>query len=95
MRTIILPALLLALGFAGSLFAEDKAPAVAKAENANCCCGKPVDAKVEPVTVTVEGKTHVMGVCGTECAKAVQADPKKAVAGVEAHNKKAEAAPVK
>ena len=95
MRTLILTALL-AVGFAGSAFSADApAPgaAVAKAENANCCCGKPVDAKVAPVTVTVEGKTHTIGVCSDECAKAAKADPKKALAGVEAHNKKDE--PVK
>ena len=94
MRTLILTALL-AVGFAGSAFSADEhaaAPA-AKAENANCCCGKPADAKIAPVTVTVEGKTHTIGVCSDECAKAAKADPKKALAGVEAHNKKDE--PVK
>ncbi len=94
MRNLILAAIL-SVGFLAPAFTADAAAAPAAATNANCCCGKPVDAKVEAVTVTVEGKTHVVGVCGTECAKVVQADPKKAIAGVEAHNKKAEAAPVK
>lgn len=94
MRNLILAALL-SVGFLAPAFSADAAATAATATNANCCCGKPVDAKVDPVTVTVEGKTHVIGVCGTECAKHVQADPKKAVAGVEAHNKKAEAAPAK
>ncbi len=92
MRNLILAALL-SVGFLAPAFSADVAAAAAT--NANCCCGKPVDAKVEAVTVTVEGKTHAIGVCGDECAKHVQADPKKAVAGVEAHNKKAEAAPAK
>ena len=32
--------------------------------------------------------THVIGVCSKECADVAKADPKKALAGVEAHNKK-------
>lgn len=96
MRNIIFTAIL-ALGFAAVSFGADAAPAAAaaKAENAMCVCGKPTDAKIAPVTVTVEGKTHVIGVCSDACAKEVKADPKKAVAAIEAHNKKAEAAPAK
>ena len=92
MRHLILTAIL-AVGFLAPAFSADEHAAVeaAKATNANCCCGKPVDAKVAPVTVTVEGKTHTIGVCSDECAKAAKADPAKAVAGVTAHNKKDEA----
>src|SRR4051812_24278109 len=93
MRTLILTALL-AVGFAGSAFsgANHAAAPAANAENATCCCGKPVDAKAAPVTVTAEGKTHATGVCSHGSARAAKADPKKALAGVEAHNKKAEPA---
>ena len=85
---IMIIAAVAALAFLAPAFSEE---AKAAATNANCCCGKPVDAKVEAVTVKVGDAEHKISVCSKECAEAVKKmDPKEAVKAVEAHNKKAE-----
>ncbi len=84
MRNLFLGAIA-ALAFMAPVAAE-AAAAPAKAMNANCCCGKPVDAKIEAVKVG----DSMVGVCSKECAEAVKKmDPKEAMKAVEAHNKPA------
>ena len=88
MRALVLTAVL-ALGCAVPAWSADAATADnGGTTNAICHCGKAVDAKVEIVTRTIEGRTHRIATCSDECAKAAKADPKKAVKAIEAHNRK-------
>jgi hypothetical protein len=76
-----------ALAFLAPAFGEDAKPAHA-ATNANCCCGKPVDATVEPVSIKVGEADKKIAVCSKECHEAVsKMEPKEAWKAVEAHNK--------
>ena len=85
---IMIIAAVAALAFLAPAFSEEAKAAVT---NANCCCGKPVDAKVEAVAVKVGDAETKISVCSKECAEAVKKmDPKEAVKAVEAHNKKTE-----
>lgn len=89
MKSMIIAAVA-TLAFLAPAFGEDAKPA-AESLNAMCCCGKPVDAKVEPVSIKVGDADKKIAVCSKECAEAVKKmDPKEAWKAVEAHNKKTE-----
>lgn len=71
-----------ALAFSAPVFAED-----AKL-NANCFCGKAVDATVAPVTIKVGEAEKQVAVCSTACgAAAGKMDGAEVWKQVEAHNK--------
>ena len=90
MKSLIIAAIA-AVAFLAPAFGEDAKPGAAPALNANCCCGKPVDAKIDPVTIEVGETHHKIAVCSKECAEAVKKmDPAAAWKAVEAHNKKTE-----
>ncbi|HYE04788.1 MAG TPA: hypothetical protein VEL07_04625 [Planctomycetota bacterium] len=58
--------------------AEDEAPA--KAENAvDPFDGKPIDPEIKPVSLTVAGRTWVIGFSSEANKRAAQADPRKAI----------------
>jgi hypothetical protein len=85
MKSMIIAAVA-ALAFLAPSFAEE-----GKAMNANCCCGNPVDAKIDPVTIKVGESEKKVAVCSKECAEKIKTmDPKEAWKAVEAHNKKSE-----
>ncbi len=89
MRNLFLGAIA-ALAFIAPIAAADAAPKAASL-NETCCCGKPVDAKIDPVSVKVGESEHKIAVCSKECAEAVKKmDPKEAWKATEAHNKKTE-----
>jgi len=72
------------VAFIGGAAAED----AVKASNATCCCGKPIDAKVEAVSVKAGDKTGAIAVCSAECQAKVKAmKGEEAVKAAEAHNK--------
>jgi hypothetical protein len=86
MKSMII-AVVAALAFLAPAFGEDAKPA-AEALNATCCCGKPVDATIAPVSIKVGDSDKKIAVCSKECAEAVKKmDPKEAWKAVEAHNK--------
>jgi hypothetical protein len=95
MRYLVMSALALAFASAPA-FAEaaDKASdkgkeMSAKAMNTDCCCGKPVDAKVAPVEAkSADGKTVLIGSCSDACAAEVKKDPAKALEKIQAAGKK-------
>ncbi len=89
MRNLFLGAIA-ALAFIAPVAAAEAAAATEAKANAMCCCGKPVDAKVDAVSVKVDGADHKLAVCSKECAEAVKKmDPKEAVKATDAHNKPA------
>ena len=89
MKSMIIAAIA-TLAFLAPAFGEDAKPG-AESLNATCCCGKPVDAKVEAVSIKVGDADKKIAVCSKECAEAVKKmDPKEAWKAVEAHNKKTE-----
>ena len=91
MKSMLLAAIA-AFAFIAPTFGEEGGKAVAL--NANCCCGKPVDAKIDPVTIKLGDGEKKIAVCSKECAEAVKKmKPEDAWKAVEAHNKKGD--PVK
>lgn len=79
-----------AFAFIAPTFGEE-AKAAVEAKNAVCCCGKPVDAAIEPVTIKLGEAEKKIAVCSKECHEAVgKMDPKEAWKAAEAHNKKDE-----
>ena len=72
-----------AIAFTSTAFAEEAAKL-----NANCFCGKPVDAAVAAVVITVGESKHSVAVCCTDCAAAAaKMDGAEVWKQTQAHNK--------